>query len=474
MASNRARRKTPERTAESRPAGVAAWCSVVQHSGLSDLAAAELADVDFGLVDESRPDAAFAKARAWRKRNWFVSAVLRLRQSFFNYGFKLKSKDQKALDQWLSNPASARMLHWYVRDLWAEWLSLDCAISLWFTSGARPTLLHPDQCEYSDELGQETLKWKHNLSDKRIDEMGLSPVEKERLRNPQSSRTLVLNAATNESGPFYFEVLKRDKVGCGLGLPGLIAAFPALSASDSLEAGDAVLAHSCRRVWEFHKMGHETRYGPNQGGKANFITEARKTAFEKATKGKQGHVVATANFDHAVDFPRVDPKHFDEKRYDGIARRLLWWSLPLGQLLTGQGQQPQWMAMLETQAAEERREIARHLALTLKAAFKLKFDFTVEWGHECFREPRVFADLLKAALAAGPLSQETFLRTLSLDPEVERARKEKEAGLPKEQTYPLFDAAHGVNPSSANLNGRPRGQTDSVARNGEPIETATA
>ena len=266
---------------------------------------------------------------------------------------------------------------------------------------------------------------------------------------------------------FHFEVLKREEVGRGLGHPRLAGEFLALTTGDSLESHDAVLADTMRRVYEQHKLGHETRYGPNAGGASNFVKKARQDAVKNETKGKKGLLQISTNFDHAIEWPGVDSTRFSADRYEGVIRRLDHWALPVPQLLASQSAQPQLMRLFEAMAEEERKDIALHLQL-VGEAFGWGFEVTPQWGNECFRDERIFTELLKNGLASGPVSQTTYLKALNLHPETERAHKAAESLLPKEQTTPIYDAAHGPDTGNASApNGRPAGAADKFTRNGD-------
>jgi len=65
------------------------------------------------------------------------------------------------------------------------------------------------------------------------------------------------------------------------------------------------------------------------------------------------------------------------------------------------------------------------------------------WSNKCFADGRIAADLSKMALAAGPLSQRSFLEEIGADQEEDWDRKEAEGAKSKKLTTPIYDAAHG-------------------------------
>lgn len=397
----------------------------------------------------------------WRT-NWYLGAILTIRQLFYDYGFQLKAveaKDKPKLQKWLDDQKNLKRLHKYRSDLWGEVLLNDAAISFWMEGQVKPTLLNLSEIDYSDEYGQERLTIYHKLSEARIREMKLSASVTARLI--RDKKIVILP----DDEVFHFEVIKREKSGGGLGLPLLHGMFMNLIASDSLEAHDAVLANCMRRVYEQHRIGHETKYGVNAGGKANMWKKETATAIANKTKGKTGLLQMTTNFDHEILYPGVDKDRFAASRYEGIEKRFSYWAMPIVQLLGAQSPQPQLLGLFRTMAIEERKKIALHLQL-VGEVFGWDFPVKPTWGNECFRDERIFADLLKTGFAGGPVSQTTLLEELHLDPERERERKAEEAKLPKDQTTPIYDAAHGPAEPGA-LNGRPAGSGDRYARNGE-------
>lgn len=403
---------------------------------------------------------AFQKARRW-SRHWFVASILQLRQAFFNYGFTLTAADKKDRDKlkaWKTDAKSEKMREWiadYTDDLWSEWLLLENVISFWRNASERPVLLNLEDCEYSDAFGSELLCIKHNLTTEQINKLkGWSEEEKKRLRAKN-----VLEIGPDDE-LFHFKVSKRARAGLGLGWPSFMGIFEALGQGESLEVGDAIMAFAGRTVWEQHKIGHEVTAGVMAGTEKFHYNKKHADAFIKACKGKSGHHRVTTPFDHEISFPRVDPKNFDAARYASVIERLRWWSQPLAQMIDARGITPYLLRLLKMQARPAREKMGRHLTQTLNEVFEPPCRVLPAWSNHCFVDERLASDLLKAGLAAGPISQTTFAEEAGYDPELERERKTVEAGLPKAETYPIWDAAHGVNPVTGEMPGKPPGTQD--------------
>lgn len=403
----------------------------------------------------------YKKLRLW-SRHWYVGTVLQLRHLFYDFGFQLKGAtkaDQKRVDDWMGELRNVKRLEGFRASLWRQVLLNQAAVSFWIGDQGVPTLLNLEEVDYKDKFGQERLIIRHGLSGAEIDKMDIPEEARERLKAKSSLEI------TPDDEVFHFEVLKHEDVGRGLGTPLLYGQFLTLDASDSLESHDATLANQMRRVFEQHKIGHEIKSGNLAGSPKHFWKKSAADAIKREIKGKVGGMMVVTNFDHAIEWPGVDSDRFAASRYEGIEKRLSYWAMPIHQLLFTQSQQPQLMRIFGVMAAAERRGVALHLQM-VGAAFGWNFQVEPHWSDECFSDERLFSELLKHGLNGGPVSQETFLRQLRLDPALERQRKAAEAKLPKEQTTPIYDAAHGPGEPAA-ANGRPPGSGDRYARNSE-------
>jgi hypothetical protein len=129
-------------------------------------------------------------------------------------------------------------------------------------------------------------------------------------------------------------------------------------------------------------------------------------------------------------------------------------------LILGKTLNPYLLPMLKIQAVAEREIVAEHLRTVFIEALGAPDDIKLVWSNKPFVDPRIAADLSKTALASGPLSQTSFLEEIEADPEEERENKAMEAKLPKSQTTPIFDAAHGDKKPPGRKPGTRDGQGD--------------
>lgn len=406
----------------------------------------------------SRP-AQFEKARHHWKDQWLVREIIKQRYYFFHYGFRIGSEEKKispAIKRWEEN--NRKMYRRYARDAWFEFLVLDNVVGLWRQQGGKPPLVYPpEKCEFTDLFGFEVLKLRHDVSQEHVSTIG-GFSRQETTEFSKLNNELRLD---HKNKVFGFDILRRERVGNGFGVPTLKPIFVCCAQIKSLEVSDAQLSAACRLVYEQHKMGHEIKSGMHAGSKAHFWNEKRAKAFEDSVKGKTGHIKITTNFDHDIEWPRPDPKHFEDKRYSAAINRLALWSMPLGQMLLNKTINPFLLTMLKYQAIGERELMADHLHTIFVEGLGAPEEIKPIWSNRCFADPRIAADLTKHGLAGGPLSQSSFLEEAGFDPEEERQRKEEEAALPKGQTTPIYDAAHGPPKKPA---GRKAGTRDGEGR----------
>jgi hypothetical protein len=228
----------------------------------------------------------------------------------------------------------------------------------------------------------------------------------------------------------------------------------------ALEAGDRLLGEECRVLLKQHRLGHEIRTGPHAGSSVHFIKKQRADEVEKRLKGKTGKVEITTNFDHQIEHVYLDPKFFAANKYDGVERRLIWWSSPLGQMILARGGvAPFLMEILRVQALDARSLVGPYVTAVINEAFRPPVRIGVDWSTRVFRDGRIAAELLKFGLTTGPLSQRTFREEAGYDDEQEREQKQAEAEQPDAEKLPVFDASHGTRPAAPNAKqpGRPAG-----------------
>jgi hypothetical protein len=172
----------------------------------------------------------------------------------------------------------------------------------------------PERCEFSDLFGNEVLSINHGVSQEHVTTIGAFSRSEQR-EFASSPKELKL---THDNKVFGFDVLKRERLGSGFGIPTVAPLFVCAAQLQSLEVADQSLAAACRAVMEFHAMGHEIKSGIHAGSRSNMWNEGRAKAFEKMIVGKIGHFRVTGNFDHQV-------------------RQAANWPDPAGQMVTDAG-----------------------------------------------------------------------------------------------------------------------------------------
>ncbi|MDE2106099.1 MAG: hypothetical protein KGL39_53245 [Patescibacteria group bacterium] len=422
----------------------------------------------------------FYMTRNWFERQVYVRQIILLRYAIFNYGFQLtagagtgakwKKQNQQVQDwlkeKWFGIPIN-KIVTQFARDAWLEWLIQDNAIAVWRKrrSGSRPILQPVEQCAYDDLGGVERLCFAHGMTRPMINEMKFDKEQKEALLSAKDI-TLVKQGNTTTSDLYDFEVCKRARFGFGLAWPQLRTIFNTVGAWESLELADWQLCDALRTVYELHQIGHEIKNGPHAGSNAHFLKKTRAEAVRRQITTRKDQLAAVrrliVNFDHEIVYPRPDPKHFQSDRYSGMLDRLLYWSMPLGQMLFAKSVNPFLMPMLKAQAAVERGFVGEFIETVLIKTLGAPEFIKAEFGDDVFLDTRLLADTLKTGLTTGPLSDETWLAKSGFNPERERVLKDEANDHPLHQHVPIFDAAHGDSKG-----GRPRGKGDAKPRKSE-------
>ncbi|MDE2101792.1 MAG: hypothetical protein KGL39_31385 [Patescibacteria group bacterium] len=431
----------------------------------------------------------FYMTRNWFERQVYVRQIILLRYAIFNYGFRLtaekaESGKRKAETEWAKKNQQVqawlnekwfgipikKIVAQFARDAWLEWLIQDNAIAVWRKrrSGTRPILQPVEQCAYDDLGGIERLSFAHGMTRPMVNGMGFDKQQKEALLSSKDI-LLVKQGNTTTSDLYDFEICKRARFGFGLAWPQLRTIFNTVGAWESLELADWQLCDALRTVYELHKIGHEIKNGPHAGSAAHFLKKTRAEAVRRQITTRKDQLAAVrrliVNFDHGIEYPRPDPKHFQADRYSGMLDRLLYWSMPLGQMLFAKSVNPFLMPMLKAQATNEREFVGEFIQTVLVKTLGAPEFIKAEFSDDVFWDSRLLADILKTGLTAGPLSQTTWLESMGVNPQRERQNKEEENDLPPHQVTPIFDAAHGDKPGAKG--GRPAGGGDKKPRKSE-------
>ena len=221
---------------------------------------AELSKAQDNPMDRPRQ---FEKAR-----HWFIRAIILMRHNFFTFGFTVKAEDQGGRGSSPSQRARERVAEWernnrkmyrrYAREAWLEWLIQDNVVGLWRKQGGHPPLAYPpERCEFSDLFGNEALSINHGVSQEHVTTIGAFSRSEQR-EFAASPKELKL---THDNKVFGFDVLKRERMGSGFGIPTIAPLFVCSAQVQSLEVADAQLAAACRVAMEQHLMGHEIKSG---------------------------------------------------------------------------------------------------------------------------------------------------------------------------------------------------------------------
>ena len=420
------------------------------------------------VYQKPRP-AIFSVTRLWVERLTFVNKILELKAAIYSHNFSVsardpkKKSDVKLVEGWFQeNEYNARRFN---RDAWQEWLIQRNVVSLWRKGGA-PVIYPLEHCSYDDTLGIEQLAFTHGIPAAVVETMpGLKADERKELRVSETIR-ITRDGQFNSSKVFFFRVVKRTRLGNGLAWPTLRSIFNTVQTWDALEVADWQLSDAMRTVYELHKLGHEIKNGPHAGSNAHFLKNTRAAAVRKLIKNDKRLVARVlqllVNFDHEIEYPRPDPKHFGKNRYESALQNLLFWAMPLGQMVMAQSVNPFLMPLLKAQTYAEREYMRPFVEAVLRESLKMPAEAVVTYGDDCLWDSQTLLAILKTGLASGPMSQETFnTKTGLVNPGEERGRKESEASLGEGILHPAYDAAHGPPKGE---DGHPPGKANTAGR----------
>lgn len=446
-------------------------CSLDIVTGAQNLATLSPQD----LFDRERPEdfqAAFKRARELHKENWFVRQVVKLQAAFMNYGLRVlpvdsSKENRNKVKKWMAVPAQRGALLRYINTVWSEYLLQDNVVSFWRKEKeVTPFILLGETCRYTDAMGIERLevnlgyKKDQLMTDPTSPEAHLTSEEIQRYTRPK----LVLDEAYDE----YFRVLTRAHRGQGFTVPALYTEFRTLSQAESMEVGESMLAYAGRLVLRFHRLGFEVRSGANAAKQSEYLWKKKRAeAIEQFFRGRMGFAETTGQFDHKIDYIWTDPKLYDDKKWNTIITRLLWWAGPVGFMMMAKSVSPFLLPMLKTQAEADRPMVGAHLEEVINEGFDLPVDITLRWSNRCFYDSRLAWDMVKALMQQGPLSLTTGLREGGFDDAEEAELKSEEARSERDpELLPKFDPNHGKRP--AEPAGRRTGVADGTSLDVKP------
>ena len=396
----------------------------------------------------------FKRCRYWRRENLLARTLLWLKLTFYHSGFRVTLPGATPKKNEDFRKEHGEHVGSYAREAVGEWLLSDNLISFWRDESTvgRPLLLKPENVVYSDLLGTETLKLRMDLA-------GLSAEQRRAL--PERYRQSEVTLVDGENGE-HWKVTKRGMLGDGLAWPGLYAAFKALAQCESLEVGESLYAYLYRTAYRQIKVGHEVKNGLRAGDPMHFWTPQIGASIDKALTNKLGVQEFSSNFDRSIVFPYPDPKYFDPHKFDSTINRLQWWAGAVGFLLTARGLNPHLMDMLKEEAHAEREILRPHLEHVIADAFD-QTEVQVTWSDKCFKDSRLFFEMLRFAVQQGAGSLATYGESAGLDPMEERARMKEEAGAPDGEVLPRLDRS-----GHRDAGGTGGGVTGSGAGGGKP------
>jgi hypothetical protein len=435
---------------------------------------------NFAGDDTMRPPQAaiFQQARRWSRLVPFIQRIHRLRAGFILNGLlglkeTIRGKRGEQVEyEWhpgvvAASPADAVQLRQWkaqhaaeiqriVLEVMSERQITRNAVAIWQSNG-RIILRPAETCVYEDEFGQEKLTITTNLTTDKIEQLKVPEKVKVELR--KNPRRLTLE---KDGELFQFRVLKDEIMGQGFGWPDLATLFHFCALEESLVVGDRQLADACRTVYEQHLLGHEIKSGAHAGSPAHFANEARRKGTIKEVKSATGKKILATNFDHKIliGAGRPEAGQFDALRYKAVAEHFALWGAPYAQMWSGVVN-PFLMSLARQDALPERLRLQPFLAELIRKGMRCPVDVVIQFSDACFWDSRLLLDMMKAGLAAGPISQGSFLRTAGLRQSEELAGKDFEAGLDPKIVKPAYDAAHGPEkPGAKNSRGKPPGKND--------------
>lgn len=412
------------------------------------------------------------RARHWVKESSFLSTLLPLKRSICNYGFELApadSKDQKRVEEWLAGEAVTRidsavdpetgvtitpestatireLVSNFAQEVWWDYNLFDAAISVWDDAYQAANTLPIETVTYQDKLGIEFLRYTHGLAER---EIALLPDDRQtRYRN---NSVVVFDAAEGE----HFKVLKRARIGDGLGEPSIFAIFRILSEVDDKQVGQRRMAHGMRRVTRLHRIGHEIKQGNNAGKPLFHLKKKQSDATKKLFVGVDGFEDTCVNFDHFIEFPWPDLKVFDKVLWEGSDHRLYQWAGPIGQMITATQERPFLPNLLRAHVEEERGKVGEYLSAVINKAFRPPSPIKVVWSDLIFQDARLQAEMMKFGVSQGFVSIATARQWIGVNGAREDLRKITEADDPdaEKKFLALWDSSHGISPAKGERSG---------------------
>lgn len=427
----------------------------------------------------------FSDCRRIARSNPWVGTITRLRVSLANYGLRLRleasgSRSGRAgatgatalLDEPVPvatlgvAPTWRQYLARFIRQVWRERWTLSNAVMFAGTGengGVKvpPITLAPEFCTYQRALGMESLIY----TSPRVTEVSLLRQLEQLPERLRKSRITV----SPDDGEIAVVWRALDENTASFDLPEMRQVFLEASEAEAMSVGEHLIAGGCRTPTHLHLLGYEIKSGPLAGMNHNHARKERtsKLVAERTDPANLNKLrESVRNFDYKDQWVYPPSDLFDVRRWDAVRLRLAEWAGPLGVALLlsarNQATAPSLMRLLQAEMEAERQALKDLLEPFLQAATGVRV--RIHWGLRCFQDARVWSELLKNGLSAGPIGQQTYNEECGRDDDFELERKQTERKQVKDR-LPLFDAAHGDLPAAGSRkpgkpNGRPPGTQD--------------
>lgn len=416
------------------------------------------------------------KARQVAQRVAPVLAAVRAKTALANYGLRLSIDGVSEAEEGdprkdpLSRPVAPGMPRTWrqhytelLARLWVERWTVSNAILFRkdreFT--VPPMLLPVEQVSWELFLGREVLVY--NLP-QTYHSGQFAELFPELIARLKTNRRLQLNPAQGEHWHVWRAVGLQDTT---LDLPELLCVFFEAAQWENMARGESLLSEACRSPLLMHLLGYEITGGSNAGlnfnhAKPEDVEAIKNLRIPTSSRDKMSEHARNFDYDHKWIYP---PKElFDGDRWQGVRQRLADWAGPVGTALfldqANTTTMPVLMRLAHAEMEQERSQIKDPAERFLGAALPQQASLRIHWGHRCFLDARIWAEMLRVGLAAGPISPQTYNEETGHDDDREMQRKTADLNR-RPARLPLFDAAHGDQPGVvADSGGRPPGTPD--------------
>ncbi len=390
-----------------------------------------------GLLKVTDKGEIFERARKLAAANDFIRQVVATKKLLYNDGLaftKLKKPYERDLRR-------------IVSDTWTEWLTCDNAVAAWTgqrTTSALPfvNILNCEDTKYCDAFGVESLQIK--LPKTTLTEKKKAALEK-RYQDALFKGGWI---EWGEKEDELFSVLTAGavhpagKAGQGLGRPSLYSAFEAAAIYGLLGIGDWNAATTAKDVIRTVKKGYEITAGNLAGMPARHMTAQDRDLIHKFMKGKAGAYDVVMNFDVVIGFALFDFSYFKDEKWDGVRKRLLQWSGPIGRIVLGEdmSEREDLLKIAQIEAQQHRKAVADFVART---AAMFGVDTEISFCATTMLTWKQILATVNAGCASALMSPQTGRKWLGLD-DTEESKLMRLAHKKPEDYTPPFEQKQGL------------------------------